>query len=251
MIFDADTHIAPTGGAFTLERHLERLDNHGIARSLTWLKPDYDGEEIAGHNRYIHDAARAHPDRIVPFGWADPTVSVAHAREMVRLCLDEYGFPGVKMNGAQNDYFIDDPEIAIPIAEEIARHGAMIAFHIGPDAYEQTHPLRAEKIARLFPDTPILMVHMGMGNAQMNEAVLRSAAICPNMHLVASATTYQLIRRAIQEIGADRVLFGSDAPFKSTAVEIATCEALLADEFTPRDRDLVMGGNASRLFELA
>jgi len=34
------------------------------------------------------------------------------------------------MNGAQNDYFIDDPEIGIPLAEHIAGLGGMLAFHI-------------------------------------------------------------------------------------------------------------------------
>ncbi len=251
MIIDADTHIAPTGGEFDLERHIERLDANGITASVTWLKPDYVGEEIEGHNRYIYEAAKRHPRRIIPFGWADPTVGPAHAKRMVRVCLEEYGFSGVKLNGAQNDFFIDDPDTALPVAEEIARYGGLIAFHIGPDAYEKTHPLRAAEIARRFPETGIILVHMGMTDAMMHEAVVRVAEAYSNVCLVASGTLPALTRKSILRLGAERVLFGSDAPFKMTAVEIAANRAMLETEFGDRELELVMGGNATRLFNYA
>ena len=86
LVIDADTHIAPTGGDFALEEHLERMDRAGVDKTLTWLKPDYDGEEIEGHCRYVYDATLAYPGKILGFGWADPSVSVAHAKKMVRIC---------------------------------------------------------------------------------------------------------------------------------------------------------------------
>lgn len=248
MIIDSDTHIAPSGGEFALEQHIGRLDANGISAALTWLKPDYCGQEIEGHNRYVYEAAQKHPERIIPFGWTDPTVGVDHAKKMVRVCLEEYGFIGVKMNGAQNDYFIDDPTMGLPIAEAIAKGGGMIALHIGPDAYEKTHPLRAAEIARRFPEMTVLMVHMGMTDAMMNEAVVRVAEAYQNVYLIASATLANLIRSSILRLGAERILFGSDAPFKVTEVEVAAQQALLETVFGPTERDLVMGGNAARLF---
>jgi predicted TIM-barrel fold metal-dependent hydrolase len=151
MIIDADTHISPTDGAFAIEAHVARLERSGVDKTLTWLKPDYAGTGIEGHNAYVYQAVRAYPDQILGFGWADPTVGVGHAKDMVRRCVYEYGFYGVKLNGAQNNYYIDDPELALPVVEEIARTGKLLAFHIGPDAYERTHPFRAAKIARTYP----------------------------------------------------------------------------------------------------
>ena len=250
MIIDADTHIAPTGGEFALEKHLARLDANGIDASLVWLKPDYEGTAIEGHNRYVYEAAQAHPGRVIPFGWADPTVGVEHAVRMAKTCLTEYGFPGVKMNGAQNDYYIDDPVLAMPVAEAIAELGGMIAFHIGPDAYEKTHPLRALRVAERFPDTIVLLVHMGMTDDAMNEAVVRAAELHRNLYLIGSGTTAELVHRAIGRLGAERVLFGSDAPFKVVPAAIAMYNALLDAEFSPREKELVMGGNMKRLFGL-
>ncbi|MBN1937584.1 MAG: amidohydrolase family protein [Anaerolineae bacterium] len=247
MIIDADTHIAPTGGDFAVEKHLARMERAGIDKTLVWLKPDYNGVEIEGHNRYIYDATRKYPDRLIGFGWADPTVSVEHALKMVRVCTEEYGFYGVKMNGAQNCYFIDDPEIALPVAEAIAKTGKALAFHIGPDAYERTHPLRARKIARMFPETPIMMVHMGMTDPMMNRVVVEVAKECPNMHLIGSATTYKAVLDAIKALGAERVLFGTDAPFQWPHVVKAMYDAALDGVVSEKEKTLVMGGNLVQL----
>ncbi|MBN1582307.1 MAG: amidohydrolase family protein [Anaerolineae bacterium] len=250
MIIDADTHIAPTGGDFALEKHLARMKRAGIDKTLVWLKPDYQGTEIEGHNKYIYDAVQKYPDKLLGFGWADPTISVEHAKKMVQVCTEEYGLYGVKMNGAQNNYTIDDPEMGLPIAEAIAKTGKMIAFHIGPDAYERTHPFRAAKIARMYPEMPVLMVHMGMTDVVMNKTVVEMALECPNMILIGSATTYKAVLMAIKALGAERVCFGSDAPFQWPHVIRAMYDAALDGEVTEEEKTWVMGGNIARLFGL-
>ncbi|MBN1248815.1 MAG: amidohydrolase family protein [Anaerolineae bacterium] len=250
MIIDADTHIAPTGGAFALEEHLKRMERAGVGKTLTWLKPDYVGEGIEAHNRYVYDAMLHYPDKILGFGWADPAVSVAHAKRMVKVCTEEYGFYGVKLNGAQNDFTIDDRDLALPVIEAIAATGKMLAFHIGPDAYERTHPLRARRVAQLYPELTILMVHMGMTDWDMNRAVVEVAQECPNMVLIGSATDDKAILHAIGSLGAERVCFGSDAPFRRPHVVRAMYDALLEDEVTAAEAALIMGGNIARLFSL-
>jgi predicted TIM-barrel fold metal-dependent hydrolase len=54
--------------------------------------------------------------------------------------------------------------------------------------------------------------------------------------------------KAIKTLGADRVCFGSDAPFALMHVELAMYRALLQDEVSQAERDLVLGGNIARLF---
>ncbi len=253
MIIDADTHISPTGedfADFALGAHMERMARSGVDKTLTWLKPDYEGTGIEGHNAYVYQAMQRYPDQILGFGWADPTVSVEHAIQMVHRCIDDYGMHGVKLNGAQNGYYIDDPELSLPVIDEIARTGKLLAFHIGPDAYERTHPFRAAKIARAYPEMGILMVHMGMTSRDMSDAVIEMAQECPNMYLVGSATTAGAVLKAIQILGADRVCFGTDAPFQIQHVVRAMYEALLEDELSESERALVMGGNIARLFAL-
>jgi len=250
MIIDADTHITPTGNPFSSDELIAAMDRAGVDMALTWLRPDYVGREIEGHNAYVYQAMREHPDRILGFGWADPTVGVDHAIDVVKRCVFDYGFYGVKLNGAQNDFFIDDPHLSMPVVDEIAKTGKLLAFHIGVDAYEQTHPFRAAKIAKMYPDMPILMVHMGQHDAGMNHAVIEIARENANMFLVGSHAPYSAVLQAIRALGADRVCFGSDAPFLMMHVELAMHKALLEHEVSDKEKEDVLGGNIIRLFGL-
>lgn len=251
MIIDADCHISPTpegGNSIGMDELLRRMDRSGVDKAVTWLQPPYLRDVAAG-NAYVHQAMKARPDRILGFGWADPNLGVQAARDMARRCVEEYGFFGVKLNGAQNSFHIDSPELSIPVIEEVRRLGSRLAFHVGADAYERTHPFRVEKIARQFPGLTILAVHMGGASFEdLSSAMIEVAQRCPNVHLVGSSIRSRPILRAIHTLGADRVSFGSDTPFELMWVERARYDALLAGEIPDADRAKVMGGNVVRLF---
>jgi len=253
MIIDADTHISPTGEdamAITYDELLRRMDRAGVAKALTWLRPPYM-REIAESNAYVHQAMQQHPDRILGFGWADPRLGLDKAKEAVRRCIYEYGFYGVKLNGAQNSFYIDHPDISLPVVEEIARTGKLLAFHVGTDAYETTHPFRVAKIARMFPEVQMLMVHMGgVAHHDLTNAAIEMAQECPNLTLIGSAVRTRAILKAIRTLGASRVCFGSDTPFELMHVEVAKYNALLDGEVTLEEKHRIMAGNIARLIKL-
>ena len=253
MIIDADTHISPTGEdamAITADELLRRMDRAGVDKALAWLRPPYL-RQIDASNTYIYQATQRHPDRILGFGWANPRLGLDKAREAVKRCIYDYGFYGVKLNGAQDSYTIDDPELALPIIEEIARTGKLLAFHVGTDAFEHTHPFRVAKIAKMFPDLQILMVHMGgVGYADLSNAAIEMAQECHNMTLIGSAVRSVAVLKAIKVLGADRVCFGSDTPFALMHVEVAKYKALLDGEVTLEEEQMVMAGNIARLMGL-
>jgi predicted TIM-barrel fold metal-dependent hydrolase len=251
MIFDADCHLSPNPGALdvTADGLVSLLDVNCVDRSLCWLKPAY-ARDVEEGNRTVYQAARRYPDRIIGFGWANPRLGLAAAFDAVKRCLEEYGFPGVKLNGAQDDYFVDDEKLSIPIAERISRAGAMLAFHVGADAYERTHPFRIAKIAARFPETKILLAHMGgVGVPSLHAACIEFARRHRNLYLIGSASESRAILNAIREVGPHRVFFGSDTPFGLMHVELARYRALLAD-LDETSRTLVMGGAVARLLGL-
>ena len=253
MIIDADTHISPTaedGHAIPYEELLRRMDRSGVDRALVWLRPPYM-REISASNQYVYQAVKAHSRRLYGFGWADPHLGLDRAKDEIKRCVDEYGFYGVKLNGAQNSFYIDDPKLSMPLIECIAASGKALAFHVGTDAFEQTHPFRVAKIARKFPELPILMVHMGgVGFADLTNAAIEMAEECPNLTLIGSGVRYEAVFTAIQRLGAQRVCFGSDTPFAFMHVCVAAYHALLNDEISAAEQEMVMGGNIARVLNL-
>jgi predicted TIM-barrel fold metal-dependent hydrolase len=250
MIIDADCHIIPaeSGWGIQTEELIRRMDYSGVEKALTWLQPAYFPDVDAG-NALVYEAARQYPDRILGFGWADPHFGLDTARDQIKRCMEEYGFYGVKLNGAQNRFYIDSEDMALPLIEEIVKIGAILAFHIGTDAYEGTHPYRLAKIARRFPETQILCVHMGgVAFHDLSDSAIEAAQECPNITLVGSGVRAVNILKAIKTLGAERVCFGSDTPFAMMHVELAMYEALMRDEVTQEERSLILGGNIKRLF---
>lgn len=253
MIIDADVHIAPepTGGnSIFVEELISHMDYAGVDKALTWVQPPYKRSELAKSNKYVYQATKTYPDRILGFGWADPNLGLQHAFDMVKACTEEYGFYGVKLNGAQNEFYIDDPK-ALRVAEEVAKAGKMLAYHVGGDSPENTHPFRLAKIAKLFPETQIFMVHMGGAHFHdFGNAAIEFAEQCRNITIIGSVIRSQPLLKAVKVLGADRVCYGSDTPFELMHVEVAKYKALFADQVTQEEYDLIMGGNIARLFQL-
>jgi predicted TIM-barrel fold metal-dependent hydrolase len=253
MIIDADCHVSLTsegGNSLSVEELLERMENAGVDKAVTWLQPPYRRETDKG-NRYLYDSVKKFPDRIIGLGWADPNLGVEQAKDTVTRCIDEYGFYGCKLNGAQNEYFIDDPVLSMPVIEEIAKTGKILALHVGADAFERTHPFRVGKIAERFPELKILMVHMG-GAAfhDLSRAAIEFALKYPNLILIGSAVRTIPIRSAIRTLGASRVCFGSDTPFELMNVEVARYNAMLKGFVNEEEKSQIMSGNIIRLFQL-
>ena len=252
MIIDADVHISPvpTGGnSIFIEELIERMDYSGVHKAVTWLQPPYQ-REIRQSNEYVYKASKKYPNRILGFGWADPNLGADHALDMAKKCIHDYGFYGVKMNGAQNEFYIDDPKV-FPVIEEVAKAGKILAFHIGGDSPENTHPFRLAKIAKAYPETPIFMVHMGGAHFHdFGNAAIEFAGQCPNITIIGSVIRSHPLLKAIKTLGADRVCYGSDTPFEYMHVEVAKYNALLDGAVSMEDKELIMGGNIERLFGL-
>ena len=249
MIIDADAHITPVEGGVNIqaEELVRRMDYAGVDKALTWLQPAYFPNVEAG-NALVYKATQEYPDRILGFGWADPHFGLEAAKHQIKRCVEDYGFYGVKLNGAQNRFYIDSEEMALPLIEEIAKTGKVLAFHIGTDAYEATHPYRLAKVAKRFPETQILCIHMGgVAFHDLSDAAIDAAQECPNITLVGSGVRAVNILKAIKTLGASRVCFGSDTPFALMHVELAMYEALMRDEVTEAEHDLILGGNIKKL----
>lgn len=252
MIIDADVHISPIpegGNSILVEELLERMEKAGVEKAVTWLQPPYT-RETARHNKYVYEAMKKYPDKILGFGWVDPNLGIEKAKSEARKCLYDYGFYGVKLNGAQNSFYIDDAVLSIPLIKEIAEAGKVLALHVGADSYDQTHPFRVGKIAGRFSDLPILLVHMGgVAFPDLSNAAIEIAQEHSNLVMIGSNVRSVPILKAIKILGSSRVCFGSDTPFELMRVEVARYKALL-EEVSEEDKYNVMAGNIIRLLHL-
>lgn len=249
LIADADTHISGenTGKRINAEELLRRMQKLRINKALIWLHPNQSEDEYCdedAQNAYIAGAASRFPGTLLPMGWINPRKlrNRAEIRSRVRQLTEEYGFYGIKLNGAQNYYDLADVNLVMPAVEEIAKAGCVLAFH--SDSGSNTRPEKIGSIAGSFPETRILMVHMGQ---TANDEAIEAARQHPNITLIGSGMKdYGYVAKACSELGTDRVCFGSDAPFGNMRTVLAAYEKAIG---TLHQADLakIMGGNLLRV----
>lgn len=249
LIVDADCHISSSrfdGLAMTADDLLREMDRAGVDKSLIWLKPPYD-KDIGPENRAIHAASRAHPERFLPFGWTNPRLGLQRAKDVATQCFEEYGFLGIKFNGAQDDYVIDDAQTVMPVIEHAARYAKPLAFHIGGDFAENTHPFRLGAIAARFPETQFILIHIGGASfPALDRAAIEIAAAHDNIAVIGSAIHERAILKAVEVLGHERVCFGSDMPFFLMHARLAMYRAILRDHGEDAVR-AILGDNIRRL----
>lgn len=249
MIFDTDTHMSPYRNfpkAISASELDDRLAEANVDKALCWLLPQ-DVDDVSESNQYIYESCKTR-SRFVPFGWANIMEGEEKALRDTAVCMDEYGFRGVKLNGAQNYYPIDSLP-AMHVCEQIAKRNGIIAFHIGYDEPLMTSPFRAATVAQAFPQTPIIMVHMGGASSSSENAsrrVIDVAKLCPNMYLTGSAIETCCVQLAIEELGAHRVMYGSDVPFGDPVTCIQNYREMLKS-FPSRTTEQVMYETAKNL----
>lgn len=252
MIIDADCHISShpfDSLAITADDLIVQMGRAGVDKALVWLKPPYN-KDIAPENHAVYAAMQRYPEQLLGFGWVNPRLGHDSAADTIKRCFEEYGFYGIKFNGAQDDYVIDDERIALPLIEQAARYDKPIAFHIGSDFFENTHPYRLGAIAERFPETQFIMIHMGGAAVPtLARSAIETAVKYANITLIGSAIPEQPILQAIETLGAERICFGSDTPFRLMHVQLAMYQALLRD-CDEAARANVLGGNLARLLGL-
>jgi predicted TIM-barrel fold metal-dependent hydrolase len=117
------------------------------------------------------------------------------------------GFHGIKLHPTVDGYRADTPSLD-PYIEEARSSGRPVACHAAPGTADPDH-IRA--LAERFPDVPLIMYHTYLGPDEGRRRAVRHAQEVPNLYLETSWCRSDIVLELIEQVGADRVLFGSDA----------------------------------------
>jgi uncharacterized protein len=188
-------------------------------------------------NDYVLDAARRHPDRLYAFATANPWYGDRAVEELSRA-LDN-GARGIKLHPSLQGFLLCD-ELVNPLVELAEARNVPMFFHTGTPAFAQ--PAQLGELAMRFPNVKFIMGHMGSTDFKLEAVAV--GAIAPNIYLDTSWIMPDLVLRAVETVGPDRVVFGSDSPLSTLQIELGARRATPLDD---EARDKVMGGSMLRL----
>lgn len=235
--------------ALPVEATLKAMDAAAVEKSLlcSWVGPRgalMDNDETAAH-------VRAHPDRFAGVAAVDLTQPV-HAVNELRRAVTDLGMVALRVVPWLWNLPPDDRlyypllhacvELRIPFCTQIGHTGPLCPSEPGrPIPYLETVLLD-------FPDLVVVGGHVGY--PWIDEAISLANKF-PNFFIDTSAYAVHRLPAALIDYmrghGRTRVLFGTNWPMLSAERCLEHLDDLGLD---PETRDLYLGGNAARIFNV-
>ncbi len=256
-----DTDPASLGNRWVAE-----MDRHGIRRMVLIASVPGDEESVAA-------ASRAHPDRIIAYFLLNPTSDDAPSR--VKRAFAELNVKGVCLFPAMHRFHLWEQRL-FPIFETVAAHGGIVFAHCGhlkvgvrdklglPSRFDMrfANPVDLHGVAKTFPDLPFIVPHFGCGYFR---ELLLVADQCANIYVDTSSSNdwvrfmpypldlQTLFTKALQVLGPERILFGTDSSFFPRGwrrdIFNVQLEVLQALQVPSAQVFQILSGNIARLVE--
>ena len=241
MIIDAHAHVdevTSLGWIDPPEKIVALMDEAGIDQAVVMTYTD-----LPGHNpdalEYLARQVARFPERLIGFARLNPAYP-DEAERLLERALTVHRMKGLKLHPVST---LAHPgaEPTVRLIRQAARYQAPVLFHCGDEPL--TTPLQIALAGEQVPEAQIILGHMG-GYFHPAEAI-EAAARVPNLLLETSAMPYPaLIRRAVDVLGPERVLFATDGPGCWPRLELRKLE--LAG-LTAAEREQVQHQNVARL----
>ncbi|MGI6298073.1 MAG: amidohydrolase family protein [Saccharofermentanales bacterium] len=162
--------------------------------------------------------------------------------------LKDAGIPGIKFHPEYQHFNVDDPAM-LPIYTQIAEMGFVTLFHAGLDvSYDLPGHCRPASLARALPyfgGAPVIAAHLG--GYMLWEEVEREL-VGKDIYLDTSYSHSRVLipqlTRIIRNHGADKIVFGSDAPWSQPLLEAGLIKRL---EISAAEKEAILVENARRL----
>jgi predicted TIM-barrel fold metal-dependent hydrolase len=234
----------------------EELDRYVVSRAA--LIASIPGDEAS-----VIAAKAACPKRILAYAMVNPLAEGAAVAEgLDAICL----FP------AMHRYSINDPKVQ-PLLDQAVDQSCVVFVHCGvlsvgvrkklglPSLFDMrySNPLHLHPVALHNPRLNFVIPHFGAGYLK---ETLMLADLCPNVYLDTSSSNswmrYEgldlktVFRRALDVVGASRLLFGTDSSFFPRGWNYDIFEAQSGALFdlgvSTSDTRLILGENLERMF---
>ena len=248
MIWDLHCHLNGVSGRTPHERmaHLiELADRMGIDRMCLYMGMQFESdpspEQIRQQNDEALQALEHWRHRAFGFVYLNPNHLEFSLREFDR-CVRDGPMVGVKLWTARR---ASAPELD-PIIERAGAAKAVIFQHTwlkaGGNPPGESTPMDVAELARRHPAVPIICGHTG-GDWELGIRVVRPLKNV-SVDLAGSDPTAGFVEMAIRELGAERIIYGSDVGGRSFASQLAKVRGADIPESA---RALILGGNLKRM----
>jgi len=205
--------------------------------------PDPDG--ITAVNDDTMDILRRRPEVYSGFCYLSPEHDVEFLHDELTRTVAEGPLVGIKLWHAVNcrDARVDPiMERAGELDVPVLHHAWYKSTGCGPN---ESTPADVADLGRRFPEVGIVMAHLS-GSGCRGVADIKPY---PNISIdtCGSQPEHGFVEYAVEQLGAERVVFGSDAPGRDFSCQLGRVSGA---DITERQRRAILTDNALRLLKL-
>lgn len=248
LLWDVHCHLTSAEGSTPdermtyLVRYMDRLGIDRVMLSLGYpLVVDPSPEQLREENDQVLRAVERWPDRAIGFVYLNPNHVQFSLQEFDR-CVRNGPMAGVKLWVAKR---CNSPDVD-PIIERAAAIQAPVLqhawFNLKGNLPGESTPDDLAELAARHPRATFIDSHTG-GDWELG---IRSIRATKNVLTCVAGfdPTAGIVEMAVRELGAERVIFGSDAAGRSFASQLGK---VMGAEISETARRLILGENLRRV----
>ena len=213
-MYDVHSHLGKTssGEENSAALLVEDLARYGITKvGISSLS----GTVTRVQNDLVHSAMQQFPGVVMGYAFINP--KAPDVFDEIDRCLGDYKMNGVKFHPWKHGYYADNCPQIDEVLTAIEHYGVHIQVHVG------TSPLCTPwpwiDYAKKHPGLRVLFAHMGC--REFGYSTIEAVQDIPNIWMETSCQEeYENLQKAARELGAKRIVFGTDWPYKPTNIEI-------------------------------
>lgn len=257
----------PEGEALINDMDAGEIDKTVILPMDYWILYGEPKVSLEKQLKAYADLQNKHPNRIIAFATVDPRRP--NAVELAERAIKEWGLKGLNLY-PQTGFFVNEPR-TYRVLEKVCELGVPLTCHTGqqgpaPFRAKYGDPILLDDVIQDFPNLMVTAGHMAFG---WHEQLFYLAGLKYNLATDISAwqdvakVNYrkfcQVLRQALDRLGKDRVLFGTDNPFVSALMSTKDYAELIRElpqkapvgiTFTEEEVTAILGINAARILSL-
>ncbi len=239
--FDGDT---PSAKAAEILRFADRM---GVERLCVFMGYPFSynpvPDDLRAQNNQVLEALRVGRERMLGFAYLNPNHLDFSLAELDR-CVRDGPMVGVKLwvaKRASARELDDIVERASALKAAIFQHAW---FKVGGNLAGESTPLDVAELARRHPSAKIICGHTG-GEWESGIRAVRGLSNVM-VDTAGSDPTSGFVEMAVREVGAKRILYGSDIGGRSFGSQLAK---VMGADLTDDERALICGDNLRRLLK--
>lgn len=271
MIIDSHTHIwnvryAQLGkDPFTAEDLIKHMDGPitvdgkrlRVDCALAQPRPTPDGTPADDWHKYVIESVAKHPDRLMGCAIVNPMRDLDRSLTFVEDMVKNKGFKAIKLHPTVQRYRPDDANIRKQLLSKVfdlvTKLRIPVLIHTGDPVFGE--PSRMTPIIEEYSEHPVILCHFGTQNISYASDAVYVAKKNPNVSLETEPGYQPRLKEAIQELGADRFVMGTDCPVAdqwSAMTRIYSFKPAppLGAGLSQEDVDKILGLNLARLLGL-